>query len=100
MHIEISYKGLEPSQALEEHLRTGADRRFKRFASRLTRLEAHLADTNADKGGPDDKRCMIEARPAGKEPIAVERRGADFYATINETLGALEAALARRLDRD
>ena len=44
---------------------------LQRFAARLQRVEVHLGDVNGGKHGADDKRCMMEARPAGHPPVAV-----------------------------
>lgn len=42
-----------------------------RFTDRITRVEVHLTDENgADKAGGSDKRCMIEVRMAGMDPIS------------------------------
>jgi len=46
------------------------------FAERLTRIEIHLGDVNATRSGADDKRCMMEARPAGRQPLAVTHQAA------------------------
>jgi len=46
-----------------------------RFADQITRVEVHLSDENSHKGG-DDKRCMLEARLAGLEPMAVSHQAA------------------------
>jgi hypothetical protein len=40
---------------------------LRRFASQITRVEVHVADVNAGKQGSADKRCMMEARPAGRQ---------------------------------
>lgn len=32
---------------------------LSRFADQITRVEVHLSDENANKGGSDDQRCMI-----------------------------------------
>ena len=43
-----------------------------RFADRITRAEVHLNDENsASKEGGNDKRCQIEVRVAGMQPISV-----------------------------
>ena len=43
-----------------------------RFEDKVTRLEVHLGDENSDnKGGVNDKRCLIEARPINMQPVAV-----------------------------
>jgi len=42
-----------------------------RFSNQITRLEVHLSDENSDKSGPDDHRCLIEARLEGIQPVSV-----------------------------
>lgn len=65
-----------------------------RFVDRVTRLEVHLNDVNGARAG-DDKRCMLEARVAGEEPVAVSHQAATFELAID---GAKEK-LVRALDR-
>ena len=48
-----------------------------RFSDRITRVEAHLSDTNSHKSKGDDKRCLLEARLAGLQPIAVSHLATD-----------------------
>lgn len=54
-----------------------------RFADQLTRVEVHLSDQNADRGGATDLRCAMEARPAGKQPIAVTHSAATVQEACN-----------------
>jgi len=49
---------------------------------RLSRIEVHLADVNAAKGGDDDIRCTIEARPEGMQPQAVTHVDANVEAAL------------------
>ena len=42
----------------------------------------HLADVNAAKGGTDDIRCTIEARPEGMQPQTVTHHGATVEAAL------------------
>lgn len=42
-----------------------------RFSGELTRVQVHLGDESAGRSSGDDKRCMLEARPAGRAPITV-----------------------------
>ncbi len=39
-----------------------------RFSDKITRVELHLSDVNGDRGG-NDKRCVIEVRPNGLDPV-------------------------------
>ncbi|WP_317898512.1 HPF/RaiA family ribosome-associated protein [Aurantibacillus circumpalustris] len=44
---------------------------LSRYSDHITRLEVHLSDENGSKSGVNDKRCLLEARLAGRKPIAV-----------------------------
>jgi hypothetical protein len=65
-----------------------------RATATLTRMEVHLSDENAAKGGADDKKCVLEARPAGQQPVAVTHHAASLDEAY---LGALEK-LSRLLE--
>lgn len=52
------------------------------LAGRLSRVEVHLADVNAAKGGPDDIRCTIEARPEGMQPQTVTHHDSDVATAL------------------
>jgi hypothetical protein len=67
-----------------------------RFADHLTRVEMHLSDENASKRSDDDKRCLLEARPEGRNPIAVSHQAATLLLAVE---GASEK-LARAIDSD
>ncbi|MBC8087387.1 MAG: HPF/RaiA family ribosome-associated protein [Phycisphaerae bacterium] len=44
---------------------------LQRFGKQITRVEVHLTDENGNKGGADDKRCVLEARLEGHQPLVV-----------------------------
>ena len=71
-----------------------------RFADRITRVEVHLSDENSQKGGGDDKRCLLEARVAGLQPMAVSHQAATLPQAIDgaarKLARALESTLGRR----
>src|SRR5690348_13909872 len=55
-----------------------------RFGERITRVEVHLTDENSrEKEGNNDKRCVLEARLAGLQPIAVSDQGATLEQAID-----------------
>lgn len=58
-------------EALVARVEADVSASLSRFAEYVTRLEVHLGDENAGKSGGADKRCMIEARPAGQPPVSV-----------------------------
>lgn len=98
MHIEINTSNFTYSDSLESHVYESIDRTFGRYADHVTRVEIHLADLNGDmKSGPDDKRCLIEARPAGLNPLVVEDRNSDFYEAVANATDKMRTVLEKRL---
>ncbi len=65
-----------------------------RFSDQLTRVEAHLTDQNGEKGGPEDKQCVLEARPAGQHPVAATHRAG----SVEEAVRGAADSMAHLLD--
>ncbi|MBH0781663.1 ribosomal subunit interface protein [Nocardia bovistercoris] len=81
----------------EDLIRRASDRIsgiLERFESQLTRIEAHLSDQNAHKGGPEDKQCVLEARPNGQPPVAVTHRAE----TVEDAYTGAADSMANLLD--
>lgn len=64
-------KNIEGHERLEAYFTEELEKELARFDEKITRIEVHLGDENSTKGGVNDKRCVIEARPAKLQPIAV-----------------------------
>ncbi len=99
MQIQINFGSVKNSEAIEQRVEDAVQRAFEHFADRVTRVEVHLHDDNAKKAGPHDKRVVMEARPAGFDPLAVEHGGDDLYKVIDETAGKLGRAVKNKLER-
>lgn len=69
------------------------DSELSRFSDHISRLEVHMADENGSKEGPDDKRCMIEARLEGRQPIAVTAHGDSYELAASAAIDKLTASL-------
>ncbi len=69
------------------------------FTSQLTRVEVHLGDENASKAGEMDKRCAIEARAAGIDPVSVTNKGPNVEEACRGALRKLRSVLESRLGR-
>jgi len=66
-----------------------------RFSDWITRVEVYLSDENSSsKSSDSDKRCIIEARPAGLRPLSVGHQAA----TVAQALDGAVEKLARLLD--
>jgi hypothetical protein len=70
-----------------------------RFRERITRVEAHLSDTNSHKSKGDDIRCVLEARLAGLQPIAVSHQAATIEQAVTEAADKLERLIESTLGR-
>jgi len=72
---------------------------LSRFEEHITRLEMHLSDENGNKDTKDDKRCMIEARLKGRQPIAVTNVANTYDQAVNGAIDKLKTALDTILGR-
>jgi ribosome-associated translation inhibitor RaiA len=89
---------IEADARLRESVEAEVTGTLGRFGERLTRVEVHLTDVNADKGGRDT-RCVMEARPAGLQPVKVDELAHSVDAAVRAAAGKLERALDSRLGR-
>ncbi|MEM6476773.1 MAG: HPF/RaiA family ribosome-associated protein [Pseudomonadota bacterium] len=78
-----------------ERIEVAVRAKLSRFEDRLSRLEVHVSDENAHKGGGDDKTCMIEARPRGGKPLGVTAHAAK----VDDAARKAANTLAERLER-
>jgi hypothetical protein len=71
-----------------------------RFGKQLTTVDVFLGDENGrEKQGDADKRCLIEARLAGMQPIAVRSHAATFEAAVGECADKIRRTLDHHLGR-
>ncbi len=73
---------------------------LERFGDRITRVEVHFTDENgSQKSSDSDKRCVMEARLAGLQPITVSAEGSSLRQALDGATGKLEKTLTRTLER-
>ncbi len=70
-----------------------------RFSDRITRVEVFLGDQDGPKHGADDKRCLMEARVAGRQPIAASHSAASLDIAIEGAADKLVHALDHALHK-
>lgn len=90
---------IDGHEALEARVREMVTHALGRFSSHLTRLEVHLSDTNADKGGGEDKRCAIEARMEHERPMGVSHEDEDMEKAIRGACDKLKSRLEEVIER-
>ncbi len=90
---------IQGDEALADHVDGVVESVLGRFASQLTRVEVHLSDVNAGKGGDQDKRCVMEARLEGRQPMIVDSDADTVRAAISGAAHKLKRALDSSLGR-
>ncbi len=95
-------KNIEGNEDLASYVEGIVTQRLNHFTDQITRVEVHLGDENSLKEGSDDKRCMLEARVAGMQPIAVTHHAETLdhaiYGAADKLKRSLESAVGKRRD--
>ncbi len=103
MQIQVNTdSNIDGREALVRHVEAEVGSSLDRFKDRITRVEVHLSDENAGKAGGGEKKCLMEARLAGSQPVAVSHA----HATLEEAVSGaatklhhlLESSLGRSSD--
>jgi hypothetical protein len=98
MHIQVNTdKNISGHEALVQSVEETLYHVLARFTDQLSRLEVHLSDENsASKSGVIDKRCLLEARLAGREPTSVS----DLALTIEQAVNGAAHKMVSLLESD
>lgn len=92
-------KNIEGHERLEAFFTEELEKEFARFEEKLTRVEVHLGDENSVKGGVNDKRCMIEARPAKLQPVAVTAHADTIEKAFFQAVEKIKKSLTTTFDK-
>jgi hypothetical protein len=94
MTIQINTdKNVTGESRTEEYFSGQVTKELDRFAEHVTRVEVFFADENGEKSSPNDKRCRIEARMEGRQPIAVTAKDDVIEKAFNSALGKVKASM-------
>lgn len=95
MQVQINTSnGIANKETLERWADEYLNDTLARFSQEITRIEVQLSDENSQKNGAAQKRCMMEARLNGHEPLAVNH----FDETQDEAFRGATQKLIRLLD--
>ncbi|MDO8965047.1 MAG: HPF/RaiA family ribosome-associated protein [Algoriphagus sp.] len=86
-------KNIEGTAGLETFVSEKVNSGLKHFVENITRIEVHLSDQNADKGGSDDIHCKIEARLEGIQPVIVVGKSGSKEKALDEAVDKMKAKL-------
>lgn len=81
------------SQEMRSYMKADLESAFERFSEHLTRLEVKISDKNASKEGENDKKCVLEARLKGMQPIAVTGQGNSIDQAVTDATNKMKNSL-------
>lgn len=96
VHTDNHISGRE---ALIDQVTTEVENSLGRFSEQITRVEVHLNDQNGPKHGATDKRCLMEARLAGHQPIVASHDAENLDDAIIGAANKLENAIDHTLGK-
>lgn len=93
-------RNIEGTRELVRQIKAVVGDGLERYGEKITRVEVHLSDENgAKKSGTQDMRCLLEARLAGLQPLAVSHQAASMEqavdGAVDKLLRSLEATLGK-----
>ncbi|MEO9257739.1 MAG: HPF/RaiA family ribosome-associated protein [Crocinitomicaceae bacterium] len=100
MNIQItSYKILTVKDEFDDKLNKMLSEELIRYRAQITGLEVRLSDVNGFKEGHDDKKCFLEVRLEGRQPIAVFSLAHTYDLAVNSAIDKLRSSLENILGR-
>jgi hypothetical protein len=100
MQIQLNTdQHIQGSESLGEWVDRELKDKLGRFRETITRIEVHLSDVNGSRSGTADKRCLLEARLAGRQPVAVSHDAAKVADAVHGAAEKLTRALDSTLGR-
>ena len=100
MQIQVNTdNNVQGDDSLAGWVRQELEEKLARFSEHITRIEVHLSDLNAAREGEADKRCLIEARLAGRQPTAVSHDAGKVAEAVHGATQKLVHALDRIVGR-
>ena len=100
MQIQINTDhNIEGHEALAAQVSSVVEGALSLVSDHITRVEVHLSDENSAKGGQHDKRCLMEARLEGRQPVAVTYQAATVDEAVDGAAGELTRLIENTLGR-
>jgi hypothetical protein len=92
MKIQVnSDNSVAKDKQLKELVKANVNEALARFGDDITRMEVHLSASPGS--GPQASRCLMEARPAGRDPVVVT----NYASTLEESLWGAAQKMKRLL---
>jgi ribosome-associated translation inhibitor RaiA len=100
MQIQVNTdRHIHGGEDLHERVQIMVADAISHLKERITRIEVHLSDENSLKHGEHDKRCMLEARLRGLQPIAVTHQAETLTLAIDGATEKLGRAIGHAVGK-
>lgn len=96
MLVQVDSNHIEGGAELQEWVGSTVVDELEHYSSLLTR---HVGDVNAQKAGPQDKRCQIEVRPKGHTSLSVTHQTESLELAVAGAARKIHHALEHLLGR-
>lgn len=90
---------IEGSEEMITYYQTLISDQFKRFSEHLTRIEVKISDENSEKSVGKDKRCVMEARLKGMNPLVVTSHEDTVQKAVKDASQKLKTSLESTMGR-
>lgn len=92
-------KNVEGHERAEAYFSAELETALARFEEKITRIEVHFGDENSAKFGVNDKRCLIEVRPAKLQPVVVTEHADSVEKAFRGALDKIKKTLATTFEK-
>ncbi len=100
MQIQVNTdRNIPGHEALVTQVEETVLKALQHFEAQITRVKVHLSDENGDKAGPDDKRCVMEARLEGHQPLVASHQAETLRQAYSGAATKLKTALTHTLGK-
>ena len=100
MQIQVNTDHNIPGhEALVTRVEETVNKALQRFGTQITRVEVHLSDDNGNKSGANDKRCVMEARLEGHQPLVASHHAESVKQAYSGAATKLKTALTHALGK-
>ncbi|MEO9224022.1 MAG: HPF/RaiA family ribosome-associated protein [Acidimicrobiales bacterium] len=102
MKIQVNTDhNIDGTEALAAMVEAELRATLRHFEDRLTRIEVHLGDVDGKKtrGDVADKRCLLEARPEGMQPVVATGLGITIEQACRDAARKMQSLLRSTFGR-
>lgn len=100
MQIQVQTdRNVDVSDGMVQRIEGDIESALSRFGDQITRVEVHVGSETSGRPSVDDKRCVIEARLAGRQPVAVTHHAASVGEACGGAVDKLASLIGSRYGR-